>query len=276
MKDLSAAKKILGMKILRDRKACLLYLSQHKYIEKVLQSFQMEKSQPISTPLATHFKFDASAIPSIKEDKDCMSRVPYSSVVGSFIYAMMCTRPDLAHAVSVVNGFMSNPGKTHWEVVKWIMRYLRGTSNLCLVYDSSGSTSDIVGYTYFDSDYDGDLLRRRSLTCYVFTLFRCAISWKATLQSIVALSTTEVEYMSLTEGVKEGIWLHGLVDSLILDMQKPIIYCDSQSALSLAKNLVYHERSKHIDVRLNFIRDIIEGNFFSVKKIATLDNQLIC
>ena len=96
------------------------------------------------------------------------------------------------------------------------MQYLRGTSNLCLVYGSSGSTSDIVGYT--NSDYDGDLLRRISLTCYVFTLFGCAISWKATLQSIVALSTTEVEYMSLTEGVKEGIWLHGLVDSLGLDI----------------------------------------------------------
>ena len=85
-------------------------------------------------------------------------------------------------------------------------------------------------------------MRRRSLTCYVFTLFCCAISWKATLQSIVALSIIEVEYMSLTKVVKEGIWLHGLVDSLGLDVQTPIIYCDSQSALSLEKNPIYQER----------------------------------
>ena len=117
---------------------------------------------------------------------------------------------------------------------------MRGTRNLCLVYGSSGSISDIIHYT--DSDYGGDLLRRSSLTCYVFTFFGCAISWKATLHSIVALPTIEVEYMSLTNVVKEGIWLHGLVDSLGLDAQKPIIYCDSQSALSLAKNPIYHER----------------------------------
>ena len=142
-------------------------------------------------------------------------------------------------------------------------------SNLCLIY---GSTSDIVGY--IDSNYGGDLLRRRSLTCYIFTLFGYAISWKTTLQSTVALSTTEDKYMSLIEGVKEGIWLHGLIDSLCLDMQKPTIYCDSPSALSLAKNPVYHERSKHVDVRLNFIRDIIEGNIFSIEKIATSDNPV--
>ena len=120
------------------------------------------------------------------------------------------------------------------------MQYLRGTSNLCLFYGSSGSISDIIHYT--DSDYGGDLLRRSSLTCYVFTFFGCAISWKATLQSIVGLPTIEAEYMSLTKVVKEGIWLHGLVDSLGLDVQKPIIYYDSQSALSLAKNPIYHER----------------------------------
>ena len=110
------------------------------------------------------------------------------------------------------------------------------------------------------------------MTCYVFILLGCAISWKATLQSTVALSTNEAEYMSLTEGVKEGIWFHGFVDSMDLDMHKPIISSDSQSPLSMAKNPVYHERSNRIDVKLNFIRDIIEGNVFSIEKIATTDN----
>ncbi|OMO73383.1 Integrase, catalytic core [Corchorus capsularis] len=269
MKDLGAAKKILGMEIWRDRKVGLLYVSQQKYIEKVLQSFQMDKAKPVSTPLAAHFKLDASALPSSNDEVNCMSIIPYSSAVGSLMYAMVCTRPDLAHAVSVISRFMSNPGKTHWEAVKWIMRYLNGTKNVCLVYGSDGN-SGLIGYV--DSDYAGDFIKRRSLACYIFTLYGCAIRWKATLQATVVLSTTEAEYMSLTEGIKEGMWLHGLVDSLGLDVSKPVIYCDSQSALSLAKNPVYHERSKHIDVRLNFIRDALDNKVATIEKIPTANN----
>ncbi|RVW26889.1 Retrovirus-related Pol polyprotein from transposon TNT 1-94 [Vitis vinifera] len=243
MKDLGAAKKILGMEIWRDRDAGLF------------------------TPLAQHFKFDHSTLPSTDEEVEYMKSVPYSSVVGSLMYAMVCTRPDLAFAVSVVSRFMSNPGKAHWEAVKWIMRYLKGSSSVCLVYGNGDVSSGLVGFT--DSDHGGDLMKRRSLTCYIFTLFGCAISWRASLQPTVALSTTEAEYMSLTEGVKEGMWLNGFLGSLGLNLSKPVIYCDSQSALCLAKNPVYHERTKHIDVRLNFIRDVIEEKLFSIEKVAT-------
>ncbi|RVW92548.1 Retrovirus-related Pol polyprotein from transposon TNT 1-94 [Vitis vinifera] len=232
MKDLGAAKKILGMEIWRDRDAGLLYVSQQKYIEKLMQAFHMDHSKPVSTPLAQHFKFDHSTLPSTDEEVEYMKSVPYSSVVGSLMYAMVCTRPDLAFAVSVVSRFMSNPGKAHWEAVKWIMRYLKGSSSVCLVYGNGDVSSGLVGFT--DSDHGGDLMKRRSLTCYIFTLFGCAISWRASLQPTVALSTTEAEYMSLTEG-----------------------------------NPVYHERTKHIDVRLNFIRDVIEEKLFSIEKVAT-------
>ncbi|RVW79759.1 Retrovirus-related Pol polyprotein from transposon TNT 1-94 [Vitis vinifera] len=235
MKDLGAAKKILGMEIWRDRDAGLLYVSQQKYIEKLMQAFHMDHSKPVSTPLAQHFKFDHSTLPSTDEEVEYMKSVPYSSVVGSLMYAMVCTRPDLAFAISVVSRFMSNPGKAHWEAVKWIMRYLKGSSSVCLVYGNGDVSSGLVGFT--DSDHEGDLMKRRSLTCYIFTLFGCAISWRASLQPTVALSTTEAEYMSLTEGVKE--------------------------------NPVYHERTKHIDVRLNFIRDVIEEKLFSIEKVAT-------
>ncbi|XP_071689078.1 secreted RxLR effector protein 161-like [Rutidosis leptorrhynchoides] len=112
---------------------------------------------------------------------------------------MVCTRPDIAQAVSVVSRYMDCPGKAHWKAVQWIMRYLIGTTDIGLVFDSSGNTN-VTGY--INSDFAGDLDRRRSQTRYVFTLGRCAISWKATLQSTVALSTTEAEYMAMTEGVK--------------------------------------------------------------------------
>ena len=180
-----------------------------------------------------------------------MSRVSYASVVGSLMYAMVCTRPDLAHAVSVVSRFMGQPGREHWQAVKRIFRYLRGTSDVGVIY--VGDTQCLVtGYS--DSDYAGDVDTRRSMTGYVFTLGGSVVSWKATLQPTVTLSTTEAEYMALTEAAKEGIWLKGLVSDLGLHHDQATVYCDSLSAICLAKDQVHHERTKHIDVRYHFLR----------------------
>ncbi|GKD76273.1 retrovirus-related pol polyprotein from transposon TNT 1-94, partial [Tanacetum coccineum] len=172
MKDLSAAKKILGMEIWRDRKAGRFWVSQEKYIEKVLQAFFVDQSKPVSTALAAHFKLDRSTIPGTDKEVKYMKTVPFSCTVQSLMYAMVCTRPNLAHAVSVVSRFMANPGKAHWKAVKWILRYLKGASNICLVYDGKGHGDGLVGYS--DSDYGGDLVKQRSLTCFIFTLFGCA------------------------------------------------------------------------------------------------------
>ncbi|XXG58369.1 hypothetical protein AAC387_Pa04g0693 [Persea americana] len=204
MKDLGAAKKILGMEIQRDWKAGKLSLSQKRYLEKVMERFGMQSSKPVNTPLAAHFKLSAALSPQTEEEVEHMSRVPYASAVGSIMYAMVCTRPDISHAVSVVSRYMDNPGKAHWQAVKWILRYLRGTIDVGIIYNRSNNTSgSVIGYV--DSDFVGDLDRRRSLTGYVFTFASGAISWKAALQSKAVLSTTEAEYMAATEAVKEGI-----------------------------------------------------------------------
>jgi hypothetical protein len=120
MKDLGAAKKILGMRIIRDRKNHKLTLSQGEYTEKVLERFRMQNAKPVSTPLASHFKLTKEMCPKTQEEIEYMSRVPYSSAVGSLMYAMVCTRPDIAHAMGVVSRYMNNPGKEHWEAVKCI------------------------------------------------------------------------------------------------------------------------------------------------------------
>jgi len=134
MKDLGAAKQILGMRITRDRKNHKLTLSQNEYIQKVLKIFNTHNAKLISTPFANHFKLSKEMWPGTQEDMDYMSKVPYASVVGSLIYAMVCTRPDIAHTVGVVSRYMKNPRKEHWMAVKWILRYLKGTTNqaLCL------------------------------------------------------------------------------------------------------------------------------------------------
>ncbi|KAG8496965.1 hypothetical protein CXB51_008193 [Gossypium anomalum] len=177
--------------------------------------FNMRSAKPVSTPLAAHFRLSSALSPQSDDEIKYMSHVPYSSAVGSLMYAMVCSRPDLSYAVSAVSRYMANPGKEHWKAVQWILRYLRGTTDVCLQF---GRTEDgVIGYV--DADFAGDLDRRRSLTGYVFTIGGCAISWKATLQTTVALSTTEAEYMAITEACKEAIWLKGLFSELNEDLQ---------------------------------------------------------
>ncbi|CAD6232026.1 unnamed protein product [Miscanthus lutarioriparius] len=124
----------------------------------------------VSTPIAPHFKLSALQCASTDEDFEYMSRVPYSSAVGSLMYAMVCSRPDLSYAMSLISRYMADPGKEHWKVVQWIFRYLRGTTNACLKFDRTGKR--LTGYV--DSDFVADLDKRRSLTGYVFTIGGCA------------------------------------------------------------------------------------------------------
>ncbi|PHU21575.1 hypothetical protein BC332_06682 [Capsicum chinense] len=136
---------------------------------------------------------------------------------------------------------MANPGKEHWKAVQWIFRYLHGSVDICLQFGKNKNR--VIGYV--DSDFEGDHDKRRSLTNYFFTIGGCAISWKATLQSTISLSTSEIEYMAITEAFKEAIWL---------------------------KDQIFHERTKHIDVRYHFVREIIAHGDFVVSKVITYDN----
>ena len=154
-----------------------------------------------------------------------MSRVPYSSAVGSLMYVMICSRPDLAYAMNLVSRYMSNLGKEYWKIVQWVFKYLRGTTDYCLKFGRTDK--GLIGYV--DSDYGADLDKRRSLTGYVFTVGSCAVSWRATLQSVVALSTTEAEYMAVSEACKELIWLKGLYAELCGVNSCINLYCDSQT-----------------------------------------------
>ncbi|XP_031256212.1 uncharacterized protein LOC116114197 [Pistacia vera] len=132
MKDLGAAKQILGMMITRDRAKCFLKLSQEEYVKKVLNRFNIDGAKLVSTPLVNHFKLSKYLSPKTEHERDYMAKAPYASAIDSLMYAMVCTRPDIAHVVGVVSRYMSNQGKQHWEAVKWIIRYLKGTTNSAL------------------------------------------------------------------------------------------------------------------------------------------------
>jgi hypothetical protein len=139
MKDLGVAKKILGMRITKDRKNCKLTLSRGEYIEKVLERFRMKNEKLVSTPLDIHLKLTKEMCPKTQEETKYMSRVPYSLVVRNLMYVMVCTRPDIAHVVGVVRRYMNNPSKEQWEALKWILRNFRGTTTHALSFGGSNT-----------------------------------------------------------------------------------------------------------------------------------------
>ncbi|KAG7592586.1 GAG-pre-integrase domain [Arabidopsis thaliana x Arabidopsis arenosa] len=269
MKDLGEAKKIFGMEIERDRSKGTLSISQEGYLLKLLGNFSMDQSKPVGTPIGVHFKLSAATDEEVRVQYESMRSIPYQSAVGSLMYSMIGTRPDLAHSVSLVCRFMSKPLKQHWQAVKWILRYIKGSLKRKLCYSSEG---DFVIQGYCDSDYGADKDRRRSTSGVVFTVGGNVVSWKSSLQKVVALSSTEAEYMALTDASKEAVWLLGLMNELGFKQKTVDIYSDSQSAIALAKNAVFHERTKHIEVKYHFIRDLISDGVIQVKKIATSYN----
>lgn len=262
MKDMGPASRILGIGIKRDRKKGILYMSQSSYIKKVIQRFHMNEAKITETPVGAHFKLAA-----VKDDDECVDteQIPYSSAVGSIMYAMIGSRSDLAYAICLISRYMSRPGSVHWEAVKWVLKYMKGAHDLSLVFTQEKEFK-VTGYC--DSDYAADLDKRRSISGYVFTVGGNTVSWKASLQSVVALLTTEAEYIALTEAAKEAMWIKGMLKDLGCEQDKTSILCDSQSTICLSKNSVYHERTKHIDVKFNFIREVVAAGEIDVLKFT--------
>jgi hypothetical protein len=208
MKDLGAANFILGMEIKRDRANRKLWLNQRKYVETILQRFNMHGSKVVKVPIPIGVKLSADHCPKTQEEEEDMSHVPYASAVGSLMYAMVCTRPDIAHAVGFLSRYMSKPGKEHWKTVKRVFRYLRGTTSYGLCYQGRLGLDRVVDiHGFVDADWARDLDHKRSTSGYVFNLFGGAISWMRKRQAVVALSTTEAEHMAATHASKEEVWL---------------------------------------------------------------------
>ncbi|XP_057771095.1 secreted RxLR effector protein 161-like [Salvia miltiorrhiza] len=228
----------------------------------------MHESKAVCVPLAQHFRLTSEQKPKDENVRKEMANVPYANAVGSIMYIMICTRPDLSHGISVVSRYMADPGKYHWEALKWVLRYLKGAFDLGILFKRVGVDVNNPLKGYVDLDFAANLDSRRSQTGYVFTLYGAAVSWRPLLQPVVALSTTEVEYLA----VKESLWLKGMLVELEIVQDAVEIRCDNQSALHLVKHQVFHERSKHIDIRHHFVRDVVERGDVKMVKVSTDDN----
>ncbi|CAM8921011.1 unnamed protein product [Rhodiola kirilowii] len=179
MKDLGIAKKILGINIVRNKPNKMMFLSQSDYIDKVLKRFNMENSKSAAIPLGGHLVLSKTDCPKTEIDMKKMALIPYDVAVGSVMYCMFCTRPDLAFGISVLSRFMSNPGETHGNAMQFLLKYLNSTKNLGLVYAPHGNKNELFGYV--DSDYASNMDNRKSTIGLFFTWFGNCISWKSQL-----------------------------------------------------------------------------------------------
>uniref|UniRef100_A0A2N9EKJ9 CCHC-type domain-containing protein n=1 Tax=Fagus sylvatica TaxID=28930 RepID=A0A2N9EKJ9_FAGSY len=181
MKDMGLANYVLGIRISRDRDSKLIYLDQENYLEKVLKRFKMEDCRPVSTPVSKGTILNKSMCPTNKTELEEMIAVPYAQAVGSLMYAMTSTKPDICYAVGLVSRYQSNPGKAHWQVVKRIFRYLQMTKSMKLCFGLD--ELEIKGFT--DADFAGDTDDRKSTSGYVFLFCGTTVSWLSKKQVVL-------------------------------------------------------------------------------------------
>jgi len=270
MTDLGEAGYILGIQLHRDRARRQIFLSQSHYLERVLERFRMSDCKPVSTPIENQ-----SMMVAHDGVVDVNLRSMYQSAVGSLMYAMTCTRPDLAFAVGLVSRFSSNPSDVHWAAIKRILRYVRGSAQLRLCLGAPCATDSmsnlVVGYC--DADWAADKVEYKSTSGYVFYLGSGPISWRSKRQTSVALSTAEAEYMSASVACQEALWIKELLKQIGIDVSKPItMFSDNQSAIAMGENPGQHNRTKHILIRYHFIRDQIEKGSVNLSYCPTQDN----
>ena len=225
----------------------------------------MHDCKPMDTPIENNLSLSLDMCPKTPNEKEQMSKVPYTSTVGSLMYSMICTRPDICYAIGLVRKFQSNPGLNHW---KRILRYLKGTSYCVLCYQ--GKDLRLVRYT--DVDWKGDLDQCKLTSGYAFLLNDCAISWSSKKKSCIALSIMEVEYVVCSSVIQEAVWLRVFLQHLeiVKIAFEPVkIYYDSMVMLAYAQVPKYHGKTKHIQIIYHFFKDMITLNEVVMRHIPT-------
>ena len=261
MKDLGLARLFLGIEL--DYSMGNLRLHQSEFIQTILWRFNMTMCNGVSTPMETGQKLLAAT-----EQDQLVESSKYQSLIGSLMYLVVGTRPDIAFPVATLSKFNAKPTNQHYLAAKRILRYLKQTSNWALIYQNSQHQREIVAYS--DSDFAGDFGDRKSTSGYIFALAGAAISWKAKKQSLVSLSSTEAEYVGYTEAVREALWLRRLYHEIMRNKLQPqLIQCDNQGAIALCQNPKFHERTKHIDIKYHFIRDCFDQGLIELIYIPT-------
>jgi hypothetical protein len=271
MKDMGEAHYVLGIEISRDRNRGMLGLSQKNYIDRVLQRFGLEKCRSGTAPISKGDKLHKGQCPQNKLERKNMENVPYASLVGSLMYAQVCTRPDISFAINMLSRYQSNAGYEHWVAGKKVMRYLMGTRNHMLVYKRNEEV-ELQVECYTDASYKQDIDDLKSTSGYIFMFAGGAISWKTNKQSLTATSTFQAEYIAIFEATAHALWLRNFIARMkvIESIERPLVmYCDNVAAVFFSKNNKRTSASRNIDVKYFSVRESVRDEEIEVTKIGT-------
>jgi hypothetical protein len=254
MKDLGEADLILGIKLTKLKNG--FRMSQEHFVEKILRKFDFYDSKPVSTPYDGNLHLK-------KNNGSSVSQTQYAQIIGSLMYLMNCSRPDIAYAVNRLSRYTHNPGKDHWNALCRVLKYLRGTMNLGLCY--VGYPSVLEGYT--DANWISDSDETKSTSGFIFSLGGAAVTWKSSKQTCIARSTMEAEFIALDLASSEAEWLRNLLADIPL-WKRPVpsisINCDCQAAIARANNNVYNGKRRHICIRHNSVKQLLHDGVISL------------
>ena len=262
MKDLGQARVMLGVEIYRDRARKKLFINQQDYTSSILKRFGMENSKPVATPM------ERNGIRPSTSARDLLKNIPYRQAIGSIMYLMICTRPDLAFAVGKLSQYSESPKEHHWTAVKRVLRYIKGTDNFGILFNGSEPRS-VTGFS--DADWGGCQVSGRSTSGNVFLVSGGAVSWRSKKQTCVALSTCESEYIATCLASKEAVWLARLLSDIkYTDGVSPVATgVDNNGAIDTAYNGSVNRRNKHIDLVYHYVRDCTLNNKIKIKHCDT-------
>lgn len=259
MSDLGRMSYFLGIEVVQQKEG--IFICQRRYAEEVLRRFNMFESNSVSNPIVPGVKISSDA------DGVLVDETYYKQIVGSLMY-LTSTRPDLMFATSLISRYMSKPTKLRLQIAKRILRYLKGTMGFGIFYKKDGQNLE----AYTDSDYAGDIEDRKSTSGYTFLLSSGAVAWSSRKQPRVTLSTTEAEFVAAAVCACQAVWMRRILKELCYEGEKcTSINCDNRSTIKLSKNPVMHGRSKHIDIRYHFLRNLSEEGTIALMYCTSAD-----
>ena len=269
MTDLGLCAYYLGMHVHQDANGDV-HLHQESYIQQILNRYGLHDIHPRKTPMRTSPKLTKNDGP--PRALDFQRR--YQSKVGALNYAMVVTRPDIAEAVGVVSRFCANPTEEHMKAVDDVYAYLKYTANLGLHFKRNCANRDL--HAYVDADWAGCPDTRRSTTGYIVKLAGSPVSWSSRRQRTVAMSTCEAEYVAGYKAAQEIIWIQNMINDLrieALEVTSTPLLIDNNAALKLTRNPELHDRTKHIELKYHFLREMTLSGRINAQRVSTKDNQ---
>lgn len=252
MTDLNEMETFLGIHMQRDISAGTMEFSQKQYLVNTLKKFEMGDSKSTTTPMEVGVKLERFG--------GTPDNIPYRELIGCLMYVSLTTRPDLAAATNFFSRYQSSYDQEHFTYAKQILRYIKGTLDFKLVYKRNEDAEPLTGYA--DADWANDTFDRKSVSGFVFKVYGNVVSWSSRKQSTVSLSSTEAEYIALSECACEAIWLRKLLKELRVPCDEPTtIFEDNQSCVRIAETPKDNKRMKHVDTKYHFIRQtILDGD----------------